>query len=66
MYLRTVQQEHTMMSMVRKNARLVQLVITVCRRQSLLSITHVQVVITAQSIPLSLTSTNAHPAALTT
>lgn len=65
MCLRTVQQEHTMMSMVRKNANPVQLVTTVYKRQSRLSITRVQVVITVQSIPLSLISTNAHRAALT-
>lgn len=66
LYLRRVQQGHTMMSLVSINASLVHLVSTVWDGQSLSSTTLVQVVITAKSTLLNHMSTHARQAHLIT
>ena len=65
-YLKTVRQEHTMMSLVKESARLAHLDTTVWDGQSPLSTTLVQVAITVQSTPLSRINSHARQARLTT
>ena len=65
-YQKTVRQEHTMMSLVKRSAKLAHLDTTVWDGQSPLSTTLVQVAITVQSTPLSPINSHVHQARLTT